>query len=332
MAATDFSNPDSLDVLTSMVNQTLIETGRFFKTGGSMQSRAQLKRSIPTAHEKFQSALDNLSEQIFIAKAFLERDYEAVQAKKAALQPVEDVVMDESTVKVEPEAAAQPSEQPVTETDTVQPKAEPTDDALAPKPQTDANASQPSSSDQPIKAEKPEEGAAAVAAAQPVSASGDFNFDSMLADNSGTNDFDLNLDFGDDGVGNDSFLSGSNLVNVAGSTNHGNGGDTNQPSSAATALPGTENTPAPAPMGGDAFDLELQKAEAYTTQAVPSEEQPFDGQGGGNMEDVMAPGESSFDDLFMENDNFGGDGAGDASLLDGDGLVNINDLDDSWFT
>lgn len=29
-----------------------------------MQSRAQLKRSIPTAHEKFQSALDSLSEQI----------------------------------------------------------------------------------------------------------------------------------------------------------------------------------------------------------------------------------------------------------------------------
>ncbi|GLA02714.1 hypothetical protein AnigIFM60653_002239 [Aspergillus niger] len=330
MAATNFSNPDSLDVLTSMVNQTLIETGRFFKTGGSMQSRAQLKRSIPTAHEKFQSALDNLSEQIFIAKAFLERDYEAVQAKKAVLQPVEDVVMNESNVKVESESTSQPSEQPVTDADTVQPKTEPADDTLAPKPQADANASQPS--DQPVKVEKPEEDAAAVPAAQPVAASGDFNFDSMLADNSGTNDFDLNLDFGDDGVGNDSFLSGSNLANATSTTNNGNGGEPNQSSNAPTALPGTENTPVPAPMGGDAFDLELQKAEAFTSQGDNSGEQPFDGQGGSNMEDVMAPGESSFDDLFMENDNFGGDGAGDASLLDGDGLVNINDLDDSWFT
>ncbi|OJZ88300.1 hypothetical protein ASPFODRAFT_205428 [Aspergillus luchuensis CBS 106.47] len=330
MATTKFSNPDSLDVLTSMVNQTLIETGRFFKTGGSMQSRAQLKRSIPTAHEKFQSALDSLSEQIFIAKAFLERDYETVQAKKAALQPAEDVVMNESNVKVEPEEAPQPSEQPVTDADTVQPKAEPVDDALAPKPQVDANASQPS--DQPVKAEKPEEDAADVPAAQPVSAPGDFNFDSMLADNSGTNAFDLNLDFGDDGVGNDSFLSGSNLANAASNANNGNGGETNQPSNAPTALPGTENTPAPAQMGGDAFDLELQKAEAFTNPGGTSGEQTFDGQGGSNMEDAMAPGESSFDDLFMENDTFGGEGAGDASLLDGDGLVNINDLDDSWFT
>ena len=35
-----------------------------------MQSRAQLKRSIPTAHEKFQSALDNLSEQIVTSSSF----------------------------------------------------------------------------------------------------------------------------------------------------------------------------------------------------------------------------------------------------------------------
>jgi hypothetical protein len=45
----------------------------------------------------------------------------------------------------------------------------------------------------------------------------------------------------------------------------------------------------------------------------------------------MAPGESSFDDLFMENENFGGEGLGDQNLL-GDDLMNINELDDNWFT
>ncbi|PYI08617.1 hypothetical protein BO78DRAFT_310284 [Aspergillus sclerotiicarbonarius CBS 121057] len=331
MAAPNFSNPKSLDVLTSMVNQTLVETGRFFKTGGSMQSRAQLKRSIPTSHEQFQSALDNLSEQIFLAKAFLERDYEAVKARKAALQPAEDVAMSDSEVKVEPEAAPQPPEQPVVDTDTTQAKAEPAEDVLAPKPEADVNDNKQISGDRPVKEEKPDESAPAAAGAQSLSAPGDFNFDSMLNDNAGTNDFDLNLDFGDDDVGNDTFLSGSNLVSAGAGANDGNDGGNNQPTDATTALPSTENNPATAPMGGDAFDLELQKAAAFTSQPDTSGEQPFDGQGGGNMEDVM-PGESSFDDLFMENDNFGGDGPGDAGLLDGDGLVNINDLDDGWFT
>jgi hypothetical protein len=64
MTSPVLSNPDSLEVLTEMVNQTLIETGRFFQHKGSLQSRAQLKRTIPAAQEQFQSALDNLSEQI----------------------------------------------------------------------------------------------------------------------------------------------------------------------------------------------------------------------------------------------------------------------------
>ncbi|PWY77363.1 hypothetical protein BO70DRAFT_363302 [Aspergillus heteromorphus CBS 117.55] len=330
MAATNLSNPDSLDVLTSMVNQTLIETGRFFKSGGSMQSRAQLKRSLPAAHEQFQSALDELSEQIFIAKAFLERDYEAVRAKKAALQPVEDVVMSEPEAKVEPEATPQHPEQHAVDASPEQIKTESAADVSPQKPPADANAGQQSSGDKPVKVEKSEEGAAAAPSAQPLSAPGDFNFDSMLNDSNGANDFDLNLDFGDD-VGNDGFLSGSNLVNTGNDDNTGHDGANNQPSNATTALPGTENPTASAPMGGDAFDLELQKAEAFSAQPGNAGEQSFDGHGGGNMEDVMAPGESSFDDLFMENDNFGG-GGGDASLLDGDGLVNITDLDDSWFT
>ncbi|PYH99327.1 hypothetical protein BO71DRAFT_394396 [Aspergillus ellipticus CBS 707.79] len=311
-----------------MMNQTLIETGRFFRSGGSMQSRAQIRRALPVAEEQFQSALDDLSEQIFIAKAFLERDYEAIRAKKAALQRVEDVVMSEPEVAAEQETTLQPSEEPVADPSPDQVKSESVAEVLPPKPPKDANADQ---RDLPVKEEKKEEGAAAVASTQPLSAPGDFNFDSMLNDTAGANDFDLNLDFGDDDVGNDGFLSGSNLVNASASENISNEGANNQSSNpppdfntnAPTDLTGMDNNAASAPMGGDAFDLELQKAEAFSTQAGNAGEQSFDGQGGGNMEDVMAPGESRFDDLFMENDGFGGDG---------DGLVNLNDLDDSWFT
>jgi hypothetical protein len=42
----------------------LIETGRFFRSSGSMRSRARLRWAIPDAHERYQMALDDLSEQI----------------------------------------------------------------------------------------------------------------------------------------------------------------------------------------------------------------------------------------------------------------------------
>ncbi|WEW61689.1 hypothetical protein PRK78_007181 [Emydomyces testavorans] len=86
MAAPMQSCDESLETLTAMVHQTLIETGRFFRSGGSLQSRAQLKRNLPAVLEQYQLALDNLSEQIFIAKAFLEKDYEAIVARKAILR------------------------------------------------------------------------------------------------------------------------------------------------------------------------------------------------------------------------------------------------------
>jgi hypothetical protein len=75
------ANHESLAVLSDMVNQTvqphqilsfqayanslkLVDTGRFFRSSGSMQSRAQLKAALPSAYDNFQLALDNLSEQI----------------------------------------------------------------------------------------------------------------------------------------------------------------------------------------------------------------------------------------------------------------------------
>ncbi|PYH46360.1 uncharacterized protein BP01DRAFT_30046 [Aspergillus saccharolyticus JOP 1030-1] len=327
MTTTNFSNPNSLDVLTSTVNRTLVDTARYFNSHGKLQYSAQLKRSMPVAHEQFQTALDNLSEQIFIAKAFLERDYEAIKARKAALHPAEDSMMEDVVVKLEPETAPRTQETPVVATNADAIKAEPAEDEVVPKPQIDRDAKQSGLIDPVVKEDKVDNRAPAPAiSGQPFTGPEELNFDTMLP-NTGPNDFDLNLDFGDDSVGNDDFLAGSHLVSAA------PGNEANEPSgNTAAELVSTDNLNAAVPAGGDAFDLELQKAEAFSTQANTLTGQPLDGPGGGNLEDVMAPGESSFDDLFMENDNFGGDGTGDASLLEGDGLVDINDLDDSWFT
>lgn len=135
----------------------------------------------------------------------------------------------------------------------------------------------------------------------------DISFDSMLNNNTAggvPNEFDLHLDFGNDDVGNHNFLSSHNFVNLGAGNNSGfmaglqqNVGD------------GTANRPPP------------QQGEQQPGAQVNN-----------NSEEVIAPGESSFDDLFMERDNFGGGGAGDQGLLEGDRLMNINELDDNWFT
>ncbi|KAE8134541.1 hypothetical protein BDV38DRAFT_161850 [Aspergillus pseudotamarii] len=322
MATSDLSNPDSLAVLTAMVNQTLIETGRFFRSGGSTQSRAQLKRSLPVAHEQFQSALDNLSEQIFIAKTFLERDYEAIAAQKAALQPAEDVVMSQSETIQDPEAAPQVE---ATAVDTNQVQSEPSK-ADAVQSHTSVDAGQQNSSETLVKEEKPAE-SAAVGPNQSQPGPSEINFDSVLDDTGGANDFDLNLDFGDDDLGNENFLSGSNLgtTNTASATEQEKGVD--QSGNTTTEVPGLETGAANIPTGGDMFDLELQKTEAFSAQNEAPE-----GQQGNTTEDIMAPGESSFDDLFMDNENFGSGDVGDPSMLEGDSLMNMNELDDSWFT
>lgn len=57
-----------------------------------------------------------------------------------------------------------------------------------------------------------------------------------------------------------------------------------------------------------------------------------------HMEDFGAAGESSFNDLFMDGDDFGGDGGGggggegDTDVnMEGDGLMNLDELDSNWF-
>jgi len=101
-------------------------------------------------------------------------------------------------------------------------------------------------------------------------------------------------------MGNQAFLSGSNFT--------ASGAD-------------KSNTPQPAPTGGGAFDMELQKTEG--------DDGIFPGQGNG-AEDFMGPAESNFDDLFLDADNFGENG-GDFNQLEGDSLMNVNELDDNWF-
>lgn len=136
------------------------------------------------------------------------------------------------------------------------------------------------------------------------------NFDSVLNE-AGPNSFDLNLDFGNDDMGNQAFLSGTAFGATAGTS-------TDKPE---TSLPGEDSTAVP-PSGG-AFDLELQNPDG--------EPHPFPDQGTG-AEDIMGPGESSFDDLFMETENLGDSGTGDLNQLEGDSLMNISELDDNWFT
>ncbi|KAL4782013.1 hypothetical protein BJX76DRAFT_333820 [Aspergillus varians] len=313
MTSPNIANPDSLEVLTAMLNQTLIETGRFFKSEGALQSRAQLKRALPAAHEQFQYALDDLSEQIFVAKAFLERDYEVVKARKAALRkrPTEDAV------KGEPEATGGPQAMSVPERTTTgaipgESEPEPIDNTVKVEQQTDLNVDQQATTNVPVKEEEPQgDNAAHPISTQDAAGTEEINFDSLL-NNQGSNEFDLNLDFGDDNnAGNESFFNA-------------NFGDPNARSSLDSANPESSHDNNALPTGGDAFDLELQK---FSTEPGDSNDQ-F----GGNTEDIMGPGESSFDDLFMESENLGGNDNGDQDLLGGDGLMQLNELDDSWFT
>ncbi|KAL2848026.1 hypothetical protein BJX68DRAFT_239303 [Aspergillus pseudodeflectus] len=305
MAYPNLSNPDSLETLTATLNQTLIETGRFFRSQGSLQSRAQLKRTLPAAHDKFQFALDNLSEQIFVAKAFLERDYEVIRARKAALRkrPDADIVMGESAALDGPQAMLGP-EQTVAGSGA----GEPIDTAIKVEQQTDTNSDQQDTSDISVKLEEPQgESAGPTVPSQEATGAEEINFDSLL-NNQGQNEFDLTLDFGDDNnAGNENFFNAN-----FGDPNVNNGLEVG------STEPGHENA---LPAGGDAFDLELQKFSGD-----PNE------QFGTNTEDIMGPGESSFDDLFMESENMGGNENGDQDLLGGDELMQINELDDSWFT
>ncbi|KAJ9403979.1 hypothetical protein DTO045G8_8260 [Paecilomyces variotii] len=333
VAVNSTANPESLAVLTAMVNQTLIETGRFFRSSGSMLSRTQLKRAIPPAHEQFQNALDNLSEQIFIAKAFLEKDYEAVQAKKTTPpapvpaaptvepQPAEDVVM-----KEEPVDSGELAQGPANQTGALSSEQKKADEKGEGKV-TQAVTHQQTGQEKDVKTEKQEE--TGTQTGQQLGA-GDELFGSMLPDTGGAgpNEFDLHLDFGNDEIGNQNFLAGANFLDSAAGNNDGHGQGKDQAGSISSLLPGLESYAANAT--DEEFNMDLQNTGNNTSQQQGQQQSDAQKDNNSNNQDeVMAPGGSSFDDLFMENDNFGGDG--DDNLLGGDGLMDIGELDDSWF-
>lgn len=251
------------------------------------------------------SQMDGLLNTVqFMAKAFLERDYDALKAKNvASQQPAEDVEMAEAEVKPQPEPFPEPvkkeEEQPATAPIEVE-KPEPTPAVSEEKAIAQPADEKPSQVTHVDLTETKDE-----AEPEPT----EINFDSVLND-TGANEFDLHLDFGDDDIGNQNFLSGTNMV------------DSGLGSGAENA-PGVENNAANTSIGGDAFDIELQKANA-SDSGIPGQ---TDNQGANNQEDMMGPGQSSFDDLFMDHDSMG-----DPNFLEGDGLMNINELDDSWFT
>ncbi|KAL6234485.1 hypothetical protein BDW75DRAFT_241099 [Aspergillus navahoensis] len=317
------SNPDSLEVLTEMVNQTLIETGRFFQQKGSLQSRAQLKRTIPAAQEQFQSALDNLSEQIFVAKAFLERDYEAVKMRKAALRSkrhMDDVAMGEAEAFGAPPPVLV-NEQTAAGVVPNESESKPAIGTVKAEKQIHLNEDQLGTANVPAKEEESRgAGAPPALSGQNSGESEQMLYNSML-DNPEPNEFDLNLDFGDNNNDNNN-AGNENFFNTTfGDPNAGPGLE-----GADTQMSNTEAGQGSnaLPTGGDAFDLELQK---FSAQSGDPNEQ-FEG----NTEDIIGPGESSFDDLFMESENMGGNENGDQDLLGGDGLMQLNEIDDNWFT
>ncbi|KAL4917547.1 hypothetical protein BDW62DRAFT_82613 [Aspergillus aurantiobrunneus] len=316
MASPNLSNPDSLEVLTAMLNQTLIETGRYFQSEGSLQHRAQMKRALPAANEQFQFALDNLSEQIFVAKAFLERDYEAVKARKAALRKrsAEDAVMGEPEATGGPQAAPAP-EQMDAGTVPSESETKKTDSAVKVEQQTDLKNDQQGAADASVKEEGPQgAGAALPLSGQDAAGTEEINFDSLL-DNQGSNEFDLDLDFGNDNnAGNENFFNAN-----FGDSSAGSGLDAGNTQNSNTESGHDNNALS---TGGDAFDLELEK---FSTQPGDQNEQ-F----GLNTDDIMGPGESSFDDLFLESENLGGNENGDQNLLGNDELMQFNDIHDNW--
>jgi len=248
--------------------------------------------------------------------------------------------MEEASAALETEAAQASAEKAETYMDTVQPESKAADERAMAEASATATTAQQNEPEKNVKADKQVK-AAAAAGNQPVPGTGgELNFDSMLPDASGgTNAFDLNLDFSNGEIGNQNFLSGSNFGNSA-----SNAQGKDQGGSISSLLPELESYAANA---GDDFNVELQQVGNDTSQQQQQpqpqqaqqqqnqqqqqqQQQQPEAQKDKGQEEVMAPGESSFDDLFMENDNVGGEG--NENMMGGDGMMDIGELDDAWFT
>lgn len=245
----------------------------------------------------------------FIAKAFLEKDYDAIKARDTA-PLAQDVVMGDADQKDAVDAQPLEPSKPEDEPNSVKVEEKPAGGLDLPAP-ADAPGPQPCE-DVAVKTEqKPETETAAEPSGQSLMEGHDgINFDSVLNEGGGSHSFDLSLDFGDDDTGNQAFLSGSGL---GGSAPSG-------PDQQSSSQPVDNNTTTGAPAGGGAFDLELSKPDG-DPNGFPDQ----------TMDDLMGPGESNFDDLFLETDNLGGDDAGNVNSMEGDSLMNLDELDGDWF-
>lgn len=136
--------------------------------------------------------------------------------------------------------------------------------------------------------------------------SGGMNLDSMFPAGSGEGNLDMAMEFTSDEAGDQNFLAGNSLFGMGDNQNK------NQ-DSMSSLLPGLENYANASgelnmnpQIGNDSAQISPVRKDSVSN--VP-------------------PGESNFDDLFMDAGNFGGGGE---DLLNEDALVEIGDLDDSW--
>lgn len=238
----------------------------------------------------------------------MERDYEALKATSPAPLPIEDVAMSDVNQQVESDIQPLPTEKVEMDAELEpMPKKEEEEEALSASQSAPAEIRPDTQSGDDVVVKKEGENAAPDQSFPGTNE--DLTFDSVLNDAGGTNDFGLSLDFNDDDMGNQAFLSGSNFT-ASGATGGADRLNPTQP---------LENTP-DVPAGGGAFDMELQKTEGDDGNFLQ----------GTSGEDFMGPAESNFDDLFMDTDNFGENG-GEFNQLEGDSLMNVNELDDNWF-
>ncbi|KAI9052209.1 hypothetical protein LZ554_003568 [Drepanopeziza brunnea f. sp. 'monogermtubi'] len=96
-----------LDILQSMINGILIETGKALRYSNKDGARnltnvnTRLKTFIPSATENFHQALDDLESDIVRAKAVLLRDLEEIRSKRIALENPEPILDADKETKLE---------------------------------------------------------------------------------------------------------------------------------------------------------------------------------------------------------------------------------------
>jgi hypothetical protein len=257
----------------------------------------------------------------FIAKAFLEKDYEAAKAKRTVntvSEPVVPTVVDQQNEDVT-----------MTDSSVVPKKEKP---AAQPGAPSDTNLSEQASGEAPynidvVSKKSPEASVTApkmeVKASTKSQDAGELNHSfpdpsGQTLNFNGPNEFDLNLDFGNDDVGNQNFLAGTQFLDSSSTNMAGDGAE--NPASISSLLPGLESYAANTEDENFNFDFNKLPGDSAEPQTDDSKNYAHD--------EMAVHGESSFDDLFMEKDNFGGDG--DDNLL-GDNM-DLGEIDDSWFT